>query len=298
MVAPDDPKSFQKFVIESKGVLPNADGFLKYKSQIKKLLKNPDSKSFQTLETLNKSLDEIIENLDPKGLYKKASENYAIKKAPFKTNEIKGAINSGKFKEKHKGAPSVTDTFKKQSPENSQVFEQLALEDKERVIAGFVEDSLESKHKSEPARAIHEAWHNLPKYIKETDDKKIQAILQELETIASKNQTLSSIQQATNDNIGSRKAVSNILKWVRGLGYSASLVSGNTPLAGIAFLGEMGTRGGKSALQKSYLKKTGQRNLKYYMKPELLERKISEQERALHPSKKTALYEGLNNPQL
>ena len=276
--APHSPEEFRRFMIAHEDKLPYAEDFLKFRSKIHALQSKADSTNKQALDILDNSLEKIIKDVDVKGTLAKASKNYAAVTAPVKQAPLEEAITSVKFPEASKGAPKVSTIFGKHSTANSQFFEQLSTEDKKRVIGGFIEEAFDKKGKEHPSRALHEAWHMLPDYIKLTDDKSVQNILRELKTIAQKNKTLSSLQQTTNTSIGSRREGRNIGSFIRNFGYLASLLSGEPTIAAGVAAGHLGIKGTKALLNKAYRSRTGQKNLKYFLRPELLEEIIAKEE--------------------
>jgi len=278
MHAPRGPKEFKQYMIAHEDKLPYAEDFLKFRSKIRGLQAKADSSNKQALDILNNSLDKIIEDVDVQGTLAKASKNYAAITAPVKQASLDEAITAVKFPEAAKGAPKVSSIFGKQSTANSQFFEQLTTEDKNRVIGGFIQEAFEKKGKEHPSRALHEAWHMLPDYIKHTDDKAVQEILRGLKTIAQKNKTLSSLQQTTNASIGSRKEARQIGSFIRNLAYLGSLSSGEPTITAAVAAGHLGTKGTKAMLNKAYRSRTGQKNLKYFLRPELLDEIIAQEE--------------------
>ena len=278
MDAPKEPKAFRDFVITHEDRLPYAEDFLKFRRKIHKLQEKSDSTNKQALDILNNNLDKIIKDIDVQGSLAKADKNYATKTSPFKQDSLKEAITSGKFTEASKGAPKISTIFAKQSPANSQLFEQLPTADKKRVIGGFVEEAFEKRGKEHPSRAINEAWHMIPDYIKLTDDKELQQILKGIKAIAQKNKTLSSLQQTTNASIGSRSEGRKANAFMRTGAYGGSLLSGKPSVTAGLAVADLGIKGSKMALNKAYRSRTAQKNLKYYLKPELLEEIIQKEE--------------------
>ena len=57
-----------------------------------------------------------------------------------------------------------------------------------------------------------------------------------------------------------------------------SLVSGEPTITATVAAGHLGTKGGKSLLNKAYRSRTGQKNLKYFLRPELLDEIIAQEE--------------------
>ncbi len=256
MRSPDDHKAFQRFVIKNEGKIPKADDFLTFRRKVKGLLEKASSENKQALDVLDESIEKIVKDLDTGDSLSKADKLFATKTAPFNDKGLLEAIEAGKFKEAAPGAPSVTSVFGKQSTNNAKIFDNLTTKDKERVIGAFVEEAMEKKGKSEPARAIYEAWHEIPEYIKKTEDEKIKNILKGLKTIADKNQQLSGIQQATSNTIGSRPDVRRLTSYLtlnplRLIGLAESIA--------------------KKSHHAAYRSRTSAKNLKYYLKPELLD---------------------------
>ena len=58
----------------------------------------------------------------------------------------------------------------------------------------------------------------------------------------------------------------------------ASLFSGEPTIAAGVASGHLGTKGTKALLNKAYRSRTGQKNLKYFLRPELLEEIIAKEE--------------------
>ena len=278
LTAPHNPEEFKRFMITHEDKLPYAEDFLKFRSKIRGLQAKADSSNKQALDILDNSLNKIIEDVDVQGTLAKANKNYAALTAPVKQASLDEAITAVKFPEAAKGAPKVSSIFGKQSTANSQFFEQLSTEDKNRVIGGFIQEAFEKKGKEHPSRALHEAWYMLPDYIKHTDDKAVQEILRGLKTIAQKNKTLSSLQQTTNASIGSRKEARQIGSFIRNFAYLGSLSSGEPSITAAVAAGHLGTKGAKSLLNKAYRSRTGHKNLKYFLRPELLDEIIAKEE--------------------
>lgn len=268
---PTDPKSYRDFYVKNIDQLPTADDFLKYRKKIKDMLSRADSTQASGLIELNESLDRIVKNVDLSGSLAKAYKHYATKAGALNQDKVKEAINTSKFKESEKGRPKVSKVFSEQSAANSQVFEQLSTEEKKRVLGGFLNEALkEEKH---PARAISDTWKALPDYIKLTDDLEVQKLLQEIKTMAGTNKTLSSLQRSTTADIGSRPVGEKIRKNIRPAIYAASFLAEPTLTTAIAAtdLGLKGVSRGRNAMLR---KKWGQKNLKHYLNPQLLDEMI------------------------
>ena len=264
---PTDPKSYRDFYVKNIDQLPTADDFLKYRKKVKDMLSRADSTQASGLIELNESLDRIVKNVDRSGSLAKADKHYATKAGSLNQDKVKEAINTSKFKESEKGRPKISKVFSEQSAANSQVFEQLSTEDKKRVLGGFLNEALkEEKH---PARAIADTWKALPDYIKLTDDSSIQNLLQEIKTMAGTNKTLSSLQRSTTADIGGRPVGEKISKKLRPIMYTTSLLTEPTSTAVIA-AADLGLKGVSRARNATLRKKWSQKNLKHYLKPELL----------------------------
>lgn len=268
-ISPTEAKAYQQFTTQNLDRLPTAADFLKFRSKIRNMLEKADSSQVEGLSNLMESMNHIVEKADPSSTLSKANKHYATKSAPLKQKEIKEAIKAAKFPEAQKGKPSISQVLGKQSIENSQVFEQLSHEDKRRVIGAFLDEMLKSGEKH-PARVIQETWKNLPEYIKETSDSVIQKILKEMETIAHTNKTLSSLQQSTTSSIGSRQAVEKVGKGVRSGAYILSLLSGNPTITATVGAADLLGRGVSRASKSRFRNRMSQKNLKYYLNPELL----------------------------
>lgn len=268
---PTDPKSYRDFYVKNIDQLPTADDFLKYRKKIKDMLSRADSTQASGLIELNESLNRIVKNVDRSGSLAKADKHYATKSGALNQDKVKEAINTSKFKESEKGRPKVSKVFSEQSAANSQVFEQLSTEEKKRVLGGFLNEALkEEKH---PARAISDTWKALPDYIKLTDDLEVQKLLQEIKTMAGTNKTLSSLQRSTTADIGGRPVGEKIRKNIRPAIYAASFLADPTLTTAITAtdLGLKGVSRGRNAMLR---KKWSQKNLKHYLKPELLDEMI------------------------
>lgn len=269
-MSPSDQQAYRQFVIQNIEHIPTASNFLKFRSKIRKRLDGPKGPETEGLSQLSKSLDNIVERADPESTLKKASTEYAIKVAPFEQKGVQAAITSGSFKNAEAGRPSIFKAIATQSNENAHIFNQLSSVDKKRVVAAIIEEVLE-KGEKHPARVIQDTWEKLPKYIKETTDPALKKIVDQIKTIAHTNKTLSSLQQATTASIGSRANVDKATKLLRALLYGGSLASGNpTITAGTALL-DVGLRGINRARHAAFRKMLGQKNLKYYLNPELLD---------------------------
>ena len=57
-----------------------------------------------------------------------------------------------------------------------------------------------------------------------------------------------------------------------------SLFSGNPSITATVAAGDLGTKGAKALLNKLYRSRTGSKNLKYFLRPELLEEIIAKEE--------------------
>ena len=268
MFAPEDPKAYQKFVMENIETLPTAADFLKYRKSVKKMLGSADSTQTEGLTVLLKELDQIIEHSDTNSTLSKASKNYATKVAPFSQKEIKNAIGTSKFSESQEGRPKISTVFGKQSKENNLAFKQLSTKDKKRVIGGFLEEN--SSGEKNPIRAMVSTWEKLPDYIKLNPDPEIQKIMSEMKQLSNISKTYSSMQRTTTSDIGSRQSVEKAAKIARLIGYGATAVTNPTMTAGIA-LAEGGTRAALAAKHAIGRKRLGQKHLKHYLKPELLD---------------------------
>lgn len=269
MFAPEDPKAYQKFVMENIETLPTAADFLKYRKSVKKMLGSADSTQTEGLTVLLKELDQIIEHSDTNSTLSKASKNYATKVAPFSQKEIKNAIGTSKFSESQEGRPKISTVFGKQSKENNLAFKQLSTKDKKRVIGGFLEEN--SSGEKNPIRAMLSTWEKLPDYIKLNGDPEIQKIMSEMKQLSNISKTYSSMQRTTTSDIGSRQSVEKAAKIARLIGYGATAVTNPTMTAGIA-LAEGGTRASLAAKHAIGRKRLGQKHLKHYLKPELLDK--------------------------
>jgi hypothetical protein len=267
--SPTDQKGYRDFMLHNVDQLPTATDFLDFGSKIRKMLEKADSSQVVGLTNLKASLDRIVEKAGSSSSLKKAKTHYATKGASLNQTEIGKAIKAGKFSASEKGKPSISQVFGKQSIENSQLFEQLPPKDKQRVIGAFVEEVLKTGEKH-PARVIQEVWKKLPDYIKETSDAVIQKILKEMETIAHTNKTLSSLQQSTTSSIGSRQSVEKLRGSIRPAFYGGSLLSGHPTVTGAVAVADASIKGSGKIRNAALRRRLSQKNLKYYLKPELL----------------------------
>ena len=78
------------------------------------------------------------------------------------------------------------------------------------------------------------------------------------------------MQRTTTSDIGSRQSVEKAAKIARLIGYGSTIVTNPTKTAGIA-VAEGGTRAALAAKHAIGRSRVGQKHLKHYLKPELLD---------------------------
>lgn len=209
MFAPENPNEYEKFVRENYKELPLADDFLRFLSDINERIEGKPS-DISYLKALRRDLNEIVSQSDPEGTLKKAKKFWRLNVVPLDQKPFQEARTSGVFKESEKGRPKVSTVFSKQSGDNSMAFEKLSTQDKKRVLGAFVKEN--SGKEKLHTRAISDAYEKLPDYIKETNDPVIRKLVKDMESINNTTKTLSSLQQATTESIGSRPAIPG---WLR-----------------------------------------------------------------------------------
>lgn len=267
--APNNPAMYFNFSKQHIGNLPTAGDFLKFRSKIRKMLEKADSSQYEGLSVLLEDLNRIVEKVDPNSTLATANKQWATQVVPTKQKAVKEAIKASTFEEAQKGKPSIRKVFGEQSIENSQLFEMLSTQDKQRVLGAFL-DEVVSEGEKHPSRAIMETWKKIPDYIKETSDPAVQKILKQMETMAQTSKTLSSSQSATKVDIGSSLPTKDLTKAVRGWLYAGSIFSGNPSTAALVFGADLAGKGINKIRNKALRKRLGQSNLKYYLHPELL----------------------------
>lgn len=276
MIAPDDPKAYRAFYIQNADQLPTAGDFLKYRSKVKNMLEKSGSAEVEGLTNLSENIDGIVEGVDTTSSLAKANKAYKTKIAPLNQKDVKSAMTSASFAESKEGRPKISKVFGEQSNDNNLVFKQLPTEDKKRVIGAFLEENL--KKEKNPARAMVQTWEKLPDYVKLTDDPEIKKIIEGMHSLSQVNQTLSSMQRSTTTDIGSRQAIDRAMKIGKWLGYGGSIFVNPTLTAGLGLVEGL-AKGGMAARHALLRKGIGQKQLKHYLKPELLDelysRKIS-----------------------
>jgi len=268
MFAPDNPKAYRDFYIQNADKLPTAGDFLKYRSKIKNMLEKSGSAEVEGLTNLSENINRIIEDVDTTSSLSKANKAYKTKIAPLNQKDVKSAMTAASFAESKEGRPKISKVFGEQSGDNNLVFKQIPTEDKKRVIGAFLEENL--KKEKNPARAMIQTWEKLPDYIKLSKDPEIKKIMEGMRSLAQVNQTLSSMQRSTTADIGSRQAVEKAMKIGKWLGYGSSIFVNPTITAGLG-LTEGIAKGGLAARHALLRKGVGQKQLKYYFKPELLD---------------------------
>lgn len=268
MIAPNDPKAYRAFYIQNANHLPTAGDFLKYRSKVKNMLEKSGSAEVEGLTNLSENIERIIEGVDTTSSLAKANKAYKTKIAPLNQKDVKNAMTAASFAESKEGRPKISKVFGEQSNDNNLVFKQLPTEDKKRVIGAFLEENL--KKEKNPARAMIQTWEKLPDYIKLTDDPEIKKIIEGMHSLSQVNQTLSSMQRSTTTDIGSRQAIDKAMKIGKWLGYGGSVFINPTLTAGLGLV-EGIAKGGMAARHALLRKGVGQKQLKHYLKPELLD---------------------------
>jgi hypothetical protein len=268
MQAPENPKLYRKFVTENIEKIPTASDFLRYRSSVNKMLGKAGSEQIEGLSVLSNSLDQIVDKADVNNVLKKASTHYATELGPLKQKQMKKAASAVKFSESTEGKPSISKVFGEHSTENNRAFKQLSKEDKKRVLGAFLEENMESE--IDPIRDVTKTYKKLPSYIKDSKDPTTRAIVKDMKNIAAVNKTYTSMQRSTTPDIGSRVPTKSMKNLMRLIGYGGTAFVNPTMTAGIA-LADMGVKGGAALAKAARRKGVGQKYLKYYFKPELLD---------------------------
>ena len=264
--APSNNDSYKSFAIQHNDIIPSPTDFLKFRGKVGKMLAKADASNVNELTELYRKINTLVEKVDPESNLAKARYNWATEVAPFSETPIKEARDSVRFQDNIQGRPKVSEVFKKR--ESSKAFEKLSTQDKEKVLGGFLEEILEKEEVS-PERAVQELWKSLPEHIKRTNDPHIQKLLKQIRAQGHLNKTTSSLQQATTASIGSRIAIG--AKNLRQPVHAYSVFTGDLTPSAVIGATELGLKGASKARNKFFRNRMGQKNLKNYLKPELLD---------------------------
>ena len=267
--APSNDDAYKAFAIQYNDIIPSPTDFLKFRGKVGKMLAKADASNVNELTELYRKINTLVEKVDPESNLAKARYNWATEVAPFSETPIKEARDSVRFQDNIQGRPKVSEVFKKR--ESAKAFEKLSSQDKKQVLGGFLEEILEREEVS-PERAVQELWKKLPEHIKRTNDPHIQKLLKQIRAQGHLNKTTSSLQQATTASIGSRVAVG--AKKLRQPVHAYSVFTGDLTPSAVIGATELGLKGASKARNKAFRNRMGQKNLKHYLNPELLDEMI------------------------
>lgn len=260
-------KEYKNWYIQNFDELPNAEDLLKFRKAVKSIPRDTPYRA--NVEQLEREFSELVEKNDPTGKMKKAIKNYAEKVAPYQNQkEFAKEVKNLRYSDTIDPALKF---FEKDTYEVERIFNDLPAEDKRRVIAGLI-NARKSYPKETLSRAIAREDKRLPSYMRNSKDSQVQKMVKEFESLSSANKALTGIQTAMKDK-GSATEVKRGVKKVAPFlaGYAARNPAAATLMGG-AYLGRKG-------YEKALLKQlSAKKNLKYYLKPELLEAIIKKQE--------------------
>ena len=261
-------KEYKNWYIQNFDQLPNAEDLLKFRKAIKNIPRDTPYRS--NVEQLEREFSDLVDKNDPTGKMKKAIKNYAEKVAPYQNQkEFAKEIKNLKYSDTIDPALKF---FEKDTYEVERIFNDLPTEDKRRVIAGLI-NARKSYPKETLSRAISREDKRLPSYMKNSKDPEVKKMVKEFESLSSANKALTGIQTAMKDK-GSATEVKGVIRKVAPFlaGYAARNPATATAMGG-AYLGRKGYE--KALMNQLNAKK----NLRYYLKPELLETLAREKER-------------------
>ena len=260
-------KEYKSWYIQNFDELPNAEDLLKFRKAIKNIPRDTPYRA--NVEQLEREFGELVEKNDPTGKMKKAIKNYAEKVAPYQNQkEFAKEVKNLKYSDTIDPALKF---FEKDSYEVERIFNDLPKEDKRRVIAGLI-NSRKSYPKETLSRAIAREDKRLPSYMRNSKDPEVQKMVKEFESLSSANKALTGIQTAMKDKGSATEVKRGVKKLAPFLaGYAARNPAAATLMGG-AYLG-------RRAYEKALLRQlNAKKNLKYYLKPELLETIAKKQE--------------------
>ena len=286
-VSPNDPKSYRAFYVNQLKDMPTVHDFLNYRLKIKNRLINPLPEEKEALEALMGNFDRMIEKQGEKAkkALQQAEQHYATTTGPLKSISNKGeGIFKAQFEEASGGRPEVSKIWGKQGYGEELAFKNLSDIDKKRVIGSF---ALENQ-KDDALETLKATWEKLPTYIKNSKDPAIKDILQEIKAVRWSRKTATGLQTSTKSKIGSREPIKAAALLAKLSGYAAGFVAAPkaTLLAGGT---ELLYKGGRAAIKASQRKQLGQKNLKYYLKPELLDDAIFKKQHTRNKPLRVAL---------
>ena len=260
-------KEYKNWYIQNFDHLPNAEDLLKFRKAVKSIPRDTPYRS--NVDQLEREFSEIVERNDPKGRMKKAIKNYAEKVAPYQNQkEFAKEVKNLKYSDTIDPALKF---FEKDSYEVERIFNDLPTEDKRRVIAGLI-NARKSYPKETLSRAISREDKRLPSYMKNSKDPEVKKMVKEFESLSSANKSLTGIQTAMKDKGSATEVKKGVRKMAPFLaGYAARNPMAATAMVG-AYLGRKGYE--KSMLNQLSAKK----NLRHYLKPELLEAIVQKQQ--------------------
>lgn len=274
--SPVEQKFYRQFAIGNKETIPTPADFLKFRSTIRKRLEGAEGGPLkEELSYLMDDLNKLVKSADPESNLARASSNYATEVAPFSEKSIKKARDSVRFENRKQGRPQVSDIFK-HGEEVAQVFEKLATQQKLNILGSILENIIQIEKKT-PERAVEKLWTKISKdmpYMLETSDVQFRKILKQIENAKEVGDILSSLQRTSTADIGSRQAAAKTAELLRTILYGSSVLSGNFRTAATVGLGHTASKGVTKARNAAFRKRMGQNNLKYYLKPELLDEVI------------------------
>ena len=260
-------KEYKNWYIQNFDQLPNAEDLLKFRKAVKSIPRDTPYRS--NVDQLEREFSEIVERNDPSGRMKKAIKNYAEKVAPYQNQkEFAKEVKNLKYSDTIDPALKF---FEKDSYEVERIFNDLPTEDKRRVIAGLI-NARKSYPKETLSRAISREDKRLPSYMKNSKDPEVKKMVKEFESLSSANKSLTGIQTAMKDKGSATEVKKGVRKMAPFLaGYAARNPMAATAMGG-AYLGRKGYE--KALLSQLSAKK----NLRHYLKHELLEAILQKQQ--------------------
>jgi len=260
-------KEYKNWYIQNFDHLPNAEDLLKFRKAVKSIPRDTPYRS--NVDQLEREFSEIVERNDPSGRMKKAIKNYAEKVAPYQNQkEFAKEVKNLKYSDTIDPALKF---FEKDSYEVERIFNDLPTEDKRRVIAGLI-NARKSYPKETLSRAISREDKRLPSYMKNSKDPEVKKMVKEFESLSSANKSLTGIQTAMKDKGSATEVKKGVRRAVPFLaGYAARNPMAATAMGG-AYIGRKGYE--KALLSQLSAKK----NLRHYLKPELLEAIVQKQQ--------------------
>jgi len=260
-------KEYKNWYIQNFDQLPNAEDLLKFRKAVKSIPRDTPYRS--NVDQLEREFSEVVERNDPSGRMKKAIQNYAEKVAPYQ-NQKEFAKEVKNLKYSNTIDPALK-FFEKDTYEVERIFNDLPTEDKRRVIAGLI-NAKKSYPKETLSRAIAREDKRLPSYMRNSKDPEVKKMVKEFESLSSANKALTGIQTAMKDKGSATEVKKGVRRAVPFLaGYAARNPMAATAMGG-AYLGRKGYE--KALLNQLSAKK----NLKHYLKPELLEAIVQKQQ--------------------